>query len=62
DDIPQMNGQNLIDIFIDKSAEERLLPQLGIKEAEPLKNKVSEEEETEDNDEDMEHESNLTET
>ncbi len=33
DDIPQMKGQNLIDNFIEKSAEEPLLPQLGIKEA-----------------------------
>ena len=31
DDIPQMKGQNLIDNFIEKSAEEPLLPQLGIK-------------------------------
>lgn len=47
DDIPQMKGQNLIDNFIEKSAEEPLLPQLGIKEAAPVKNKVSEEEESE---------------
>ena len=39
DDIPQMKGQNLIDNFIEKSAEEPLLPQLGIKEAAPVKNK-----------------------
>ena len=62
DDIPQMKGQNLIDNFIEKSAEEPLLPQLGIKEAAPVKNKVSEEEESEDNEEDMEDESYFTET
>ena len=33
-----------------------MLPQLGIKEAAPVKNKVSEEEESEDNEEDMEDE------
>lgn len=57
-----MKGQNLIDNFIEKSAEEPLLPQLGIKEAAPVKNKVSEEEESEDNEEDMEDESYFTET
>ena len=62
DDIPQMKGQNLIDNFIEKSAEEPLLPQLGIKEAASVKNKVSEEEESEDNEEDMEDESYFTET
>lgn len=39
-----------------------MLPQLGIKEAAPVKNKVSEEEESEDNEEDMEDESYFTET
>ena len=32
DDVPQMKGQSLIDDFIEKSAEEPLLPQLGMKE------------------------------
>ena len=62
DGIPRMKGQSLIDDFIEKSAEEPLLPQLGIKEAAPVKNKVSEEEESEDNEEDMEDESYFTET
>ena len=39
-----------------------MLPQLGIKEAASVKNKVSEEEESEDNEEDMEDESYFTET
>ena len=38
------------------------IPQIGIKEAAPVKNKVSEEEESEDNEEDMEDESYFTET
>ena len=39
-----------------------MLPHLRIKEAAPVKNKVSEEEESEDNEEDMEDESYFTET
>lgn len=62
DDIPQMKGQNLIDNFIEKSAEEPLLSQLGIKEVAPVKNEVPEEDESEDNEEDIEDESYFTET
>lgn len=62
DDIPQMKGQSLIDNFIEKSAEEPLLPQLGIKEVASAKNEVSEKDEPEGNEEDMEDESYFTET
>ena len=43
DGIPRMKGQSLIDDFIEKSAEEPLLPQLGIKEAVPVKKEMPEE-------------------
>ena len=64
DDVPQMKGQDLIDNFIEKSAEEPLLPQLGVKEVAPapVKNEVSEENEPEDKEEDMKDESYFTET
>ena len=47
DGIPRMKGQSLIDDFIEKSAEEPLLPQLGIKEAVPVKKEMPEEDEPE---------------
>ena len=62
EDIPQMKGQNLIDDFIEKSAEEPLLPQLGVKEGQPVKKEASGDDEPEDNEEDTEDESYFTET
>ena len=61
DGIPRMKGQSLIDDFIEKSAEEPLLPQLGIKEAVPVKKEMPEEDEPEA-EEDIEDESYFTET
>lgn len=62
DDVPQMKGQSLIDDFIEKSAEEPLLPQLGMKEVTAAKKEVAEADEPEDTEEDMEEESYFTET
>lgn len=62
EDIPQMKGQSLIDDFIEKSAEEPLLPQLGAKEVTPVKKDPSPEEEPEEEEEDIEDESYFTET
>lgn len=62
EDIPQMKGQSLIDDFIEKSSEEPLLSQLGVKEASPIKKEVSGDDEPEDTEEDMEDESYFTET
>ena len=53
DDVPQMKGQSLIDDFIEKSAEEPLLPQLGMKEMKAAKKEVAEADEPEDTEEDM---------
>ena len=61
DGIPRMKGQSLIDDFIEKSAEEPLLPQLGIKEEVPVKKEMPEEDEPEA-EEDIEDESYFTET
>ncbi|WP_178796215.1 tetratricopeptide repeat protein [Bacteroidaceae bacterium] len=63
EDTPQMKGQSLIDDFIEKSAEEPLLPQLVVKEAEPIREAKEEETgEPEENEEDIEDESYFTET
>ncbi len=62
EDIPQMKGQSLIDDFIEKSSEESLLSQLGVKEAPPIKKEVSGDDEPEDTEEDIEDESYFTET
>lgn len=61
-DAPQMKGQNLIDDFIEKSAEEPLLSSLGVKKTEAAKSDSPENEEPEENEEDMEDESYFTET
>ena len=61
DGIPRMKCQSLIDDFIEKSAEEPLLPQLGIKEEVPVKKEMPEEDEPEA-EEDIEDESYFTET
>lgn len=61
-DTPQMKGQNLIDDFIEKSAEEPLLSSLGVKKTEAAKSDSPENEEPEENEEDMEDESYFTET
>ena len=59
---PPMKGQDLIDDFIEKSAEEPILPQLGLKVPEPAEAVESEEGQAEENEEDPEDESYFTET
>lgn len=61
-DAPQMKGQNLIDDFIEKSAEEPLLSSLEVKKTEAATSDSSGDEEPEENEEDMEDESYFTET
>lgn len=62
---PPMKGQNLIDDFIEKSAEEPFLPQLSIPNFSPVKKEEPEAEaiqEVEEKEEDTEDESYFTET
>lgn len=62
DSVPRMKGQNLIDNFIEKSAEEPLLTQIGKKDLPPAKKEVTEEDEPDDKNEAIEDESYFTET
>lgn len=59
---PQMKGQNLIDDFIEKAAEEPFLSHLGVKEPEPVKAEETESGDSEEKEEDAEDESYFTET